>query len=491
MKSKQFFFCAPWTNDYVDLFPLLEGHPIVNDKYYNTLAWGPQKGKGGKYGKSDEEASETKTYRLLLNPFPFRSIRIRWGLIRLRLSFAVDQRIPTGGKNTQLHREHDGSSRSSQCPTPRRQHIQCWKIDCGRALSLLQNVLQGSPTRRFHLISPRLQIQGIYKFIPSLIILLGVCWPIAPFRDCDGGQYFPFVGGQWPLSTIWLFAASKLKAFLTRKPDTLLWTQCCNDVVECLAGISSFELSLRDVCVLSLACRQLFLVGPSGLHGADVGTKIRAVFLMSRFKLCQTVNRKFLTDFLSLFHDSKRSGLFFGMESFCVVCCQQLFTCAFALFLAKSMRVQTHSVRSSNFFVGPKFRLSDRNAGLGQSRLDRKELWWANRFAMTSTEITLQNLQSVLCVKILELKQKLWHSIWTPLRGKSEEAPRTLNLRYDCADVLDVHTSSANSVWNAAWLWLHSGDRNLQQIRPETEFPSYGLHRWGRPRWRGDHISYF
>ena len=31
------------------------GHPIVNDSFYNTKAWGPCVGKGGEYGKSLEE----------------------------------------------------------------------------------------------------------------------------------------------------------------------------------------------------------------------------------------------------------------------------------------------------------------------------------------------------------------------------------------------------------------------------------------------------
>lgn len=31
------------------------GHPIVNDPIYNMEAWGPEKGKGGKIGKTDEE----------------------------------------------------------------------------------------------------------------------------------------------------------------------------------------------------------------------------------------------------------------------------------------------------------------------------------------------------------------------------------------------------------------------------------------------------
>ena len=35
----------------------LSGHPIVNDHIYNTTAWGPSKGKGGDYGKSDEKVT--------------------------------------------------------------------------------------------------------------------------------------------------------------------------------------------------------------------------------------------------------------------------------------------------------------------------------------------------------------------------------------------------------------------------------------------------
>lgn len=31
------------------------GYPIVNDPIYNMEAWGPEKGKGGKIGKTDEE----------------------------------------------------------------------------------------------------------------------------------------------------------------------------------------------------------------------------------------------------------------------------------------------------------------------------------------------------------------------------------------------------------------------------------------------------
>lgn len=31
------------------------GHPIVNDSFYNSLAFGPNKGKGGEYGKSIEQ----------------------------------------------------------------------------------------------------------------------------------------------------------------------------------------------------------------------------------------------------------------------------------------------------------------------------------------------------------------------------------------------------------------------------------------------------
>ena len=34
------------------------GHPIVNDYLYNTTAWGPSKGKGGDYGKSDEKVRD-------------------------------------------------------------------------------------------------------------------------------------------------------------------------------------------------------------------------------------------------------------------------------------------------------------------------------------------------------------------------------------------------------------------------------------------------
>ncbi|NXD83606.1 RUSD2 protein, partial [Halcyon senegalensis] len=34
------------------------GHPIVNDPIYNMAAWGPERGKGGKIGKTDEELLE-------------------------------------------------------------------------------------------------------------------------------------------------------------------------------------------------------------------------------------------------------------------------------------------------------------------------------------------------------------------------------------------------------------------------------------------------
>ena len=31
------------------------GHPIINDPLYNSDVWGPERGKGGNYGKSEEQ----------------------------------------------------------------------------------------------------------------------------------------------------------------------------------------------------------------------------------------------------------------------------------------------------------------------------------------------------------------------------------------------------------------------------------------------------
>ncbi|XP_067847065.1 RNA pseudouridylate synthase domain-containing protein 2 [Heptranchias perlo] len=49
--------CFPYTGRTHQIRVHLQylGHPIVNDPVYNTEAWGPQRGKGGKVDKTDEE----------------------------------------------------------------------------------------------------------------------------------------------------------------------------------------------------------------------------------------------------------------------------------------------------------------------------------------------------------------------------------------------------------------------------------------------------
>lgn len=39
----------------LEFFNIYPGHPIVNDPIYNDYVWGPEKGKGGIYHKSDEQ----------------------------------------------------------------------------------------------------------------------------------------------------------------------------------------------------------------------------------------------------------------------------------------------------------------------------------------------------------------------------------------------------------------------------------------------------
>uniref|UniRef100_UPI00398EA5BC pseudouridylate synthase RPUSD2 n=1 Tax=Pristiophorus japonicus TaxID=55135 RepID=UPI00398EA5BC len=52
--------CFPYTGRTHQIRVHLQylGHPIVNDPVYNTEAWGPQRGRGGKLDKSDEELLE-------------------------------------------------------------------------------------------------------------------------------------------------------------------------------------------------------------------------------------------------------------------------------------------------------------------------------------------------------------------------------------------------------------------------------------------------
>lgn len=40
--------------------PIFSGFPVVNDPLYNHVVFGPEKGKGGRIGKSDEKLIEVQ-----------------------------------------------------------------------------------------------------------------------------------------------------------------------------------------------------------------------------------------------------------------------------------------------------------------------------------------------------------------------------------------------------------------------------------------------
>lgn len=41
------------------------GHPIINDPLYNDFVWGPDKGKGGVYGKTDDQVIVINALQIL------------------------------------------------------------------------------------------------------------------------------------------------------------------------------------------------------------------------------------------------------------------------------------------------------------------------------------------------------------------------------------------------------------------------------------------
>ena len=43
---------------YLKLSSFFAGFPVVNDPLYNHVVFGPEKGKGGRIGKSDEKLIE-------------------------------------------------------------------------------------------------------------------------------------------------------------------------------------------------------------------------------------------------------------------------------------------------------------------------------------------------------------------------------------------------------------------------------------------------
>ena len=45
---------------YLKLCSFFAGFPVVNDPLYNHVVFGPEKGKGGRIGKSDEKLIEVK-----------------------------------------------------------------------------------------------------------------------------------------------------------------------------------------------------------------------------------------------------------------------------------------------------------------------------------------------------------------------------------------------------------------------------------------------
>ena len=52
------YFVELGSDFYLELSSFFAGFPVVNDPLYNHVVFGPEKGKGGRIGKSDEKLIE-------------------------------------------------------------------------------------------------------------------------------------------------------------------------------------------------------------------------------------------------------------------------------------------------------------------------------------------------------------------------------------------------------------------------------------------------
>ena len=58
-----------WNYFYLEL-SYFSGFPVVNDPLYNHVVFGPEKGKGGRIGKSDEKLIEVHDNKDMSSNFP-------------------------------------------------------------------------------------------------------------------------------------------------------------------------------------------------------------------------------------------------------------------------------------------------------------------------------------------------------------------------------------------------------------------------------------